>query len=312
MAHEMMQVTADVVLQTLFTSSNDRDKERMYESMEFLQKMVLRRVYKPYMTPWYFLNGDQWKFNRKKKGLDNLINGMIQQRRELPQDQRPPDLMTMLLETVDEETGEHMPDSQLLDELKTIYIAGHETSANALCWTLYLLSQHPEVMEKLREEEQRVLNGRRPTFHDLMQMQYTKQVIEEGMRLYPPAYTISRCANADDEVEGYHIPKDTIVYMSIYALHRSPKYWDDPEAFKPDRFSPENNTGQEKLSYMPFGAGARMCIGNNFAMMEMQLLLSQLIKSFDFELIQEQTIELEPLVTLKPLYGIQMKVIARG
>jgi len=154
-----------------------------------------------------------------------------------------------------------------------------------------------------------VLEGRTPKFGDLRQLQYTKQVIEEGMRLYPPAHAVGREAIEDDEINGEKVKKDTIVLVSIYAVHRSEKYYPNPEKFDPDRFEPEKVKARPKNAYLPFGAGPRMCIGNHFAMMEMQLILASLIQKFDFELVSDEKVEMSALLTLKPKKNIRLKLI---
>ncbi len=306
MALEMMHVTANIVMTSLFSKTNDRDQEQMYESMEYMQSVVLKHLYHPYLKPWYYVDGTMKKFNGMKKELDDMMYGWIEERRKMTE--RPADLLTMLIESTDSETGEGMSDLQLRDEIATLYIAGHETSANALAWTIYELSQKPEIIAKLREEEERVLNGRTPNFQDIMQLTYTKQVLDEGMRLYPPAYVISRLAIEDDIVEGVKVKKDENIYMSIYALHRNPAYWENPTEFNPDRFTPEEVKKRPKMTYMPFGAGARMCIGNHFAMMEMQMILIMFVRNFNFDLTAGFKAEMQPLITLKPKDGIMMEV----
>jgi cytochrome P450 len=207
-----------------------------------------------------------------------------------------------------EDTGEAMPPNLLKDELITIFSAGHETSANALAWTLYLLAKHPDIAQKVKAEAEEVLQGRMPAFDDLRKLTYARQVIEEGMRLYPPAWGIGRYALEDDQWQDYHIEKGTVMACEIYGLHHHPDLWENPEVFDPERFSPEQVKARPSHHYLPFGAGPRMCIGNHFAMMEMQLLLPLLVRSFNFELLENQSIEMEPLITLRPKNGIQMRL----
>ncbi len=219
------------------------------------------------------------------------------------------DLLTMLLEARDEDTGEGMSDRQLRDEAITIFAAGHETSANAMSWTLYLLAKHPEVMERLRLEVAEVLGDRPPTFADLRRLQYTRQVIEEGMRMYPPAWAVGREAIDADEIAGQYIPRKSIIFISIYALHHHPDLWENPEIFNPDRFSAEQSKERSRWHYLPFGAGPRMCIGNNFAMMEMQIVLAMITQKFRLKLTDDQAVEMEALITLKPRNGVWMEVL---
>lgn len=301
---EMMQVTADIVLRTLFSSNNPNETDITYKMMVEMQEYVIHRVHKPFFIPLQYINGNHRKFTKYRASFNERIFQLINDRRQMKD--RPNDLLSMLLEAKDAETGEGMTDEQLRDEAITIFSAGHETSANALAWTFHLLAQHPEVVEKLRQEEKQILNDKTPTFDDLRQLQYHQQVIEEGMRLYPPAHAVGREAIAEDEIGGVTIPKNGVVFISIFALHRSPKYWKNPLQFNPDRFSPEQKKQHPKLTYLPFGAGARMCIGNHFAMMEMQLLLARLVRHFDFETISDDPIDFIPLITLKPKTAIPL------
>ncbi len=308
-AFEMMKVTADIVLKTLFHADNQGDEQKLYETMSSTQEYIINCIHHPLRIPWTFINGERRKFFSELGEFDNLVQDLINQRRA--SDAPPMDLLTMLVETKDADTGEGMSDQQLRDEAMTIYAAGHETSANALSWSLYLLAQHPEVLKKLREEIAQVLGDRSPTFAELRDLSYTKQVIEESMRLYPPAWAIGRESLKEDEIEGQAIPKKALIFMSIYALHRHPDLWENPDQFDPDRFAPDLAKERSRWHYLPFGAGPRMCIGNNFAMMEMQVLLAMLVRQFDFSLLPGFKAELQALITLKPKHGILMKIKER-
>lgn len=306
---EMMTVTADIVLKCLFSSDNENDQQELYRTMSSSQEYIMHCIHKPLSIPWSFINGRRRKFFKDLKVFDDVIQEMVEERRKSKE--LPMDLLTMLLEAKDEETGEGMSDRQLRDEAITIFAAGHETSANALSWTLYLLTQHPSILERLRAEVDRVLGNRSPSFGDVRALQYTLQVIEEGMRLYPPAWVVGREAIDDDEIKGQKVPRKSIIFMGVYALHRHPDLWENPNDFNPDRFSPEKVKERSRWNYLPFGAGPRMCIGNNFALMEMQLVLALLVRHFDFSIIKEHKVEMQPLVTLKPKYGIMMKIKER-
>ena len=185
------------------------------------------------------------------------------------------------------------------------------STANALAWTFYLLGQHPEVEQKLAEEITTVLQGRLPTLADLPKMPYLEMVIKESMRMYPPAWTVSREAQADFELGGYIIPKGSIIMMSMYILHHDAHYWDQPDAFLPERFSAANEENIPKYAYFPFGGGPRVCIGNQFAMMEAELVLDTILQRYQLSLLPNQHIKLNPLVTLRPQPDIQMHVSRR-
>ncbi len=302
MSQLMMGVTADIAMKTLFSSEMKSSKKEVYESMNGVQDYVMKRLRQPFRIPLMYVNGEYRNFKNRKKVFDDNIYSMIEDRRQ--SGEVHPDLLSMLMNSVDAETGERMSDEQLRDEVITIFAAGHETSANALSWTFYLLSQHPEVVKKLRTEVAEVLGDRTPGFNELRNLKYTKQVLDESMRLYPPAWAIGRECLADDVLLGHPIKKGTATVMSVLGLHRNPKYWKDPEAFDPERFTAERVKERPKFHYLPFGAGPRMCIGNHFAMMEMQLLLSMIIRRFDFVLDESQEVVMDALVTLRPKFGV--------
>lgn len=212
----------------------------------------------------------------------------------------------MLLNSVDE-AGQGMTDQQIRDEIVTLFLAGHETTANALSWTWYLLAQHPEVEQKLHEELDSVLHGRVPTLADLKQLPYTELVLQESMRLYPPVWNMSRQALTDVEIGGYIIPKGSEVNLNTYAMHRDPRWWDEPECFNPDRQS-----GAPKMAYLPFSTGPRVCIGNSFALMEARLILATVASRYRLRLIAEQPpVQMEPLIALRPKGGLSLIVEAR-
>lgn len=306
-SQEMMKVTADIVLKTMFSTERENNKSDMSEGMRFSQEYIMKRARRPLAVPLSYINGEKRKFDKRMAEFDQDMFDIIEERRQLAH--KPIDLLTMLLQATDDESGEGMTNRQLRDELVTIHAAGHETSSNALSWTLYLLAQNQSILQKLRKEIETVVGNRsHPNFSDLRALQYTKQTIEEAMRLYPPAYAVGRQNIEKDEILGQTIPKKSIFLLSIYALHRDPKYYPNPEKFDPDRFSPENIKQRPKLAYMPFGAGPRMCIGNHFAMMEMQLILAMLVQRFDFELLDTQSVKPAPLVTLSPKRGIKMRL----
>ncbi|MEM1328282.1 MAG: cytochrome P450 [Bacteroidota bacterium] len=306
---DMMQVTADIVLHTLFSTDNENDQDEMYRMMSEIQEYVADRIHHPFQIPFQYVNGRHRRFKKQHRQFSASVFELIAERRAMKK--QPADLLSLLIAAKDAATGEQMTAEELKDEVITIFSAGHETSANAMSWTLYLLAKHPGVIEKLRVEEQEILDGQTPTFSQIRQLQYHQQVIEEGMRLYPPAHAIGRQAIAEDQIEGTTIPQKSAMLISVYALHRSPKYWTSPTSFQPERFAPERVKARPKLSYLPFGAGNRMCIGNHFAMMEMQLLLAKLVRHFDFERISDEDVPFRSLITLKPEVDIQLRLRKR-
>lgn len=234
---------------------------------------------------------------------------MIDERRASSEEKG--DLLSILLRTRAED-GTGMSDEQIRDEVVTLYVAGHETTATALTWVWYLLARHVEIYQKVQQEVDRVLQGRIPTYADLVNLPYTLQVLKETMRLYPPAYAFGRVALHDVEVDGYVIRARQGALFSPYTIHRRPDYFPDPEKFEPERFTPENEKQLPRYAYMPFGAGARICIGNHFALMEEHLLLVTLAQHVTFELVPDQRVELDPQVTLRPKAGIKMVVRRRN
>jgi cytochrome P450 len=199
-----------------------------------------------------------------------------------------------------------MSDPHLRDEVMTLFLAGHETTANALSWLWYELGRNPQVERRLRDEISTVLEGRPPTAADLPRLGYCQRVIEETMRVHPPAWLLIRQARGADEIGGYPIPSGRVILISPYVIHRHPDFWEDPEKFDPDRFLPERSQKRPRLAYLPFGAGQRMCIGNTFALMEMQAVVATVLQRFRLSVVRDHLVEPEPLVTLRPKHGIQM------
>jgi cytochrome P450 len=242
--------------------------------------------------------------------LQDAVDHLIQKRRRNGSDQG--DLLSMLIAARDEETGESMTDLQIRVEVTTFLLAGQETTALALTWLWYLLSQHEQPCRRLVEELDSMLRGRNPEYADLAHLPYTRMVIDETMRLYPPAWGFSRQALGDDVLGGYDLPRGWLAFTIPYVLHRLPAYWEDAEQFKPERFSPERAADRNKFVYIPFGAGPRQCIGNHFAMIEMLLVVATLAQRFSLRLVPGHRVEPYALITLRPRYGMPMYVERRG
>jgi cytochrome P450 len=238
------------------------------------------------------------EFARNMQQLNNAVFGLIEARRKDPHP--PQDLLQMLLEARDEDTGGGMSDQQLRDELMTLIVAGHETTTFALGWTWFLLGSHPEVWAKLQAEVDSVLGDRTPTAQDLPKLRYTAMVIDESMRLYPPVWSFPREALQDDVIGGYQVSKGDIITLSPYLTHRHPAVWEEPERFDPERFTPERSSGRPRLAFFPFGGGMRMCIGTNFASMEMQLILAMIVQRYRAQYAAEKPPPFVVGINLRP------------
>jgi cytochrome P450 len=240
--------------------------------------------------------------------FNGLILRMIQERRAAGLSQ--PDLLSKLLAARDEDDGATMSDQQVHDEMLTLFFAGHETTAVATSWALYLLGRHPDIYRKLMAEVD-ALGGRSITYADLPRLPYTRCVFKEALRLYPPAVLIDRQTLSDVELGGYLLPRGTIVFLSPFAIHRDPELWPDPETFDPERFTPEAEAARPRVAYLPFGAGPRVCIGNHFALMEAQLVLARITQRFTLSALEDEPNPPVPMGTLRPRRPIRMQVRAR-
>ena len=254
-------------------------------------------------------------FQKAKKDLDSIVYRMIKEHRKIldkgDDKESHDDLLLTLLQAQDEEAGiGRMTDEQLRDEVMTIFLAGHETTANALTWTYYLLSENPLIETRLQEELYSIFgNSRTPiTVDDVPKLQYTEKLLTESMRLFPPAWALGRQAIDDYKVGGYSVPKGSIILMSQYVMHRNPRYFPEPDRFYPDRWTEEFKKQLPRFSYFPFGGGIRGCIGEPFAWMEGILLIATICRQWRLKHIPSHKVELKPLITLRPKYGMHMKI----
>ena len=255
------------------------------------------------------------RVERALKDMDDLIYGLIDARtRELAsgvtEDRQ--DLLSVMVRLTGEDAGSPMSRKLLRDELMTLMVAGHETTSHALTWTFYLLGEHPEVESKLMEELREVLGGRAPTVDDLKRLPWLEAVLKESMRLYPPAYVVSRVAEEDAELDEYVVPAGAEVIVWLYWTHRDPRWWPEPLAFRPERFSAEHESEIPKGAYVPFAAGTRSCIGKRFAMMEAQLILAAVLQRFQLERVPGHLVVPRRAVTMSPKHGMKMRLIPRA
>jgi cytochrome P450 len=307
-APEMMRLTLQIVGRALLTMDLTAQADVIGRNMTIANEHFGQAGLDSFL-PWIPTPANI-RFRRAVANLRQIVLKIIADRRREGRDYG--DLLSMLLMVRDEETGESMNDEQLRDEVLTLILAGHETTATALSWTWYLLSQHPEVESKLHTELDTVLGGRTPATNDLPSLNYTGMVIDEAMRLYPPVWAIGREAIEDDEIMGYRIAKGSNVMSSQWLAHRHPAFWENPTGFDPERFSAERAAGRPRYAYFPFGGGPRMCIGNAFALTEAQLVLATVAQRYRLRLAPDHPIALQPLITLRPLYGVNVVLERRG
>lgn len=310
MSDEMMRLTLGIVGKTLFDADVVSDAQEVGEAMTVVMDLF-NIITIPFFELLQKLPLPQLRrFDNAKARLDAIIYRLIEERRRGGEDRG--DLLSMLLLAQDTEgDGGAMTDEQLRDEVMTIFLAGHETTANALTWTWYLLSQNPEVETKLHEEIDRVLGGRLPAFEDVAQLKYTEMVLAESMRLYPPAWALGRLAVKEFEIAGYVVPRKSLVLMSQYVMHRDPRYFPAPLRFDPDRWTAEARDSRPQFSYFPFGGGPRRCIGEGFAWMEGILLIATLAGQWQMRLVPNHPVALKPVITLRPKHGMRMTVTRR-
>jgi cytochrome P450 len=304
-AHEMMRLTLEIVGETLLNLDTSEDSERVGAAVTLTLGHIQRRMFAMFPVLDALPLPSNRRFRRAVRYMDQLVLKVITDRGASGAD--PGDLLSMLMQARDDD-GEGMSVQQLRDEVMTIFAAGHETTANALAWTFYLLSLNPAVGRRLRGELREVLGGRPPRYDDLARLPYTAAVIQESLRLYPPAWVISRSAIGPDVVCGCDVPAGSIVVVSPYITHRRPTSWPNPEGFDPERFLGERSPAQHRFDYFPFGGGPRQCIGNGFALMEAQLVLATVAQQFEIHLMAGSPVVAEPLVTLRPKGGMPMQL----
>ena len=305
---EMMHLTLEIVAKCLFDAdvgarATDVARAMKVALEDFSSQRRLIRIPKSIPTPHNI------RFEMAARRLDEVVGTIIENRRKSEEDWG--DLLSMLM-LAEDESGERMTDKQLRDEVMTLFLAGHETTANALSWTFWLLSLNPQVEHELAEELARVLGGRPPTISDLPDLPYAERIVKESMRLYPPAWVVGREATAECEVGGYQMAAGTTALMSQWVMHRDPRYHEDPQRFDPDRWIAGYEEVLPRFVYFPFGGGSRQCIGASFAMTEARLILATVAQRFEMELAPGQRVEPYPSITLRPKKGIRMTLVERS
>ena len=303
-ASEMMKLTFRIVGRCLFGVELEKEARTVEDAMHTLVLHTYHRWRNIFNAPPSWPTPANLKFRKALAEVDGIISRLIARHREHPPE--VPNLLTMLMHGEDSETGAALSDQAIRNEAITFLLAGHETTANALSWALYLLCSHPAPMEGIRDQIQEACGDRAPTMEDLPKFSSALHVFEESTRLYPPIWAMERHVIADDEISGYHIPKNSGVIISPYTLHRHPGFWEQPEMFNPGRFEKRDHP-----AYLPFGAGPRFCIGSEFALAEARVILPMILRQFDLEAIPGQTVEPEPAITLRLKNGFRVKLTRR-
>ncbi len=301
---DMMRLTLQIVAKTLFGADVGDDAADASEAMETGMRAFTARVSKIINLPEWVPTPMNLRARRARERLDRIIYGFIADRRAGGEDQG--DLLSMLLHAQDEDDGGRMSDRQLRDEAMTLFMAGHETTANTLAWAWYLLALHPDVEAKLHAELDAVIPDRPPTFDDLPRLPYAEMVITETLRLFPTVWLLGREAIEPCQVGGYDVPVGHTVFMSQWVIHRDPRFFDDPLAYRPDRWADGLSKRIPRYAWFPFGGGPRICIGNSFAMMESVLLLATIARRYRLTLTAETDVVPLPTMTLRPDRGVKV------
>ncbi|MBP7282787.1 MAG: cytochrome P450 [Leptospiraceae bacterium] len=307
MSKEMMRLTFRIVGRALFSAKLDEDAKIVDESLEVALAGITKRIQSTIRIPYFLPTPNNLRLKKAIRNMDEVVNKIISNR--INSGERVKDLLDTLIYARDEETGEGLSPKQIRDEVITFLLAGHETTSNALTWTFYLLSEHPEIRKQVIEEVRKnIPQTVNISISDLEKLPLTARVLQESMRLYPPAWIIERSAIGEDTIAGVKIPARSLVSVCTYAIHRNPKHWDNPEKFDPDRFLPENESKRHNFAYIPFGGGPRVCIGNNFAFTEAMMILASILRVYEPLVASGHKVEKEPLITLRPKYGMKMQL----
>ncbi len=306
---EMMRLTLEIVGKALFSVDLAHDADALSRAALATLDHIAHRARSPLAFPPKVPTPRNRAFMAAIHTLDGAIFDLIARRRRDPD--AADDLLAMLMLARDADTGEGMSDQQLRDEIITFLIAGHETVASALVWTWYSLSLHPAIERQLHEELATALAARPPTMDDLPRLPYTRMVVDETLRLYPPSWISTRRAIEADTIGGYRIPANALIVMSPYVTHRRAAEWPNPEGFDPERFTPEASAARPRFAYFPFGGGPHLCIGQAFALVEAQLIVASIAQRYRLSLVPGQQIEVAPLVTLRPKHGMFMHLTGR-
>jgi cytochrome P450 len=300
---QLMKMTFSMVAKSLFGARlKNEDIELVSHTISTVQEFIVRQTLQPYLNPWFAVSGDLRKHEEMRARADGILLEYIRTRRG----QEPGHDLLQILMDARYSDGEGMSDELVLSESMQLLVAGHETSSNALSWVLYLLTSHPDYLERVRQEFHSVLGEAPLSFVDVPKFEFATQVILEALRLYPPFWMIDRMAVADDRVGDLAIPRGSTVIVFVHGAHHAQRHWPNPESFEPERFAKANEKLHTPFTHLPFGAGPRGCIGGNYAMLQILMILSELLRRYDLQLTPGQTIEPRPMVILRPKHGIRM------
>ncbi|REK19123.1 MAG: cytochrome P450 [Planctomycetota bacterium] len=306
---DMMQVTLDIVARTLFGADVTEQSGDIGDSLLLVLRSFSTNFRRMVPLPSWIPTRGNRRARAAVRGLNRVVQEIVDKRRREAVPRK--DLLSMMLHARDEDDGSQMTDEQLADEARTFLLAGHETTAIALSWTFYLLATHPHIQQELAQELDRELDGRVPTVADIPRLKLAERIVQESMRLFPPAFVIGRAPVADFELGGYPVRAGTTIFMSQWVMHRDGRFFERPEAFEPQRWLPERVARRPKMSYFPFGGGPRVCIGNTFAMLEAVLVLATIAREWSMRLVPDQEIRMSPVLTLRPRYGIRVVLSRR-
>jgi cytochrome P450 len=307
-ADEMTATALEIAGRAFMSTDVSGQADRVRKALAFLSEDTMRRIHMPLEPPLSWPTENNRRYEEAVRDIDAVVYELVGRRRR--GESQGYDLLAMLMEARDESSGDWMSDRQLRDEIMTLFTAGHETTANALSWTWYCLSLAPEAERRLHAE----VDGLRkaPAFGDVAKLPVTNAVVREAMRLFPPAWILARTALEDLVLGGYHVRRGSVVFVSPYATHRHPAFWAHPDAFDEDRFAPAVLEKVSRYAYIPFGAGPRICLGMQFALTEMVLVVATIARKFRLVLAPEHRVEVHPAVTLRPRHGMKMRLERRG
>ena len=301
----MKHMSFKTMTRAIFGESMDEEMASdFYTKFMELQSFFIKLVRFPYLLRWYNWRGVSDEKMKLAAELQDIVRKIVVKRRKDTKEHS--DLLQMLIDARYEDTDEGLSDEILIQESLVLFVAGHETAADTMTWSMYLLGKHPQAGKKILEEASEKFGNNNPDFMGLVQSEYLAKFIDESMRLYPPSWITDRVAKEDDEINGFLIPAGTRVIPFIYGLHHNPKVWENPEAFNPERFETEAKRKRHNYAHIPFGGGSRMCIGRNFALMEKQVVIIRVLQRYNLSLVPNHKVELLPSLTLKPRNGVKM------